>query len=142
MNNNIKRIFEIIEEEKSDYKFLVEYLRLSDVSIIYTWKKNGNLPSTDNVIKLSSLYNCSLDYLLCRTEDYGKCATRQVAKFYDRVEELIKKNKIKKYKLEENKICSSNNLFKWKHGAIPKVETLIKLADYFNVTVDYLLGRE
>lgn len=28
----------------------------------------------------------------------------------------------------------------WKHGALPKGNTLQKLADYFGVTVDYLLG--
>lgn len=138
----IKRIFELIEDENTGYQNLVEYLNLSDISIIYTWKREEYLPSTENLIKISELYNCSLDYLLCRTDDFGKCSTKQVSTFYDRVEELIKKNKYKKYKLEEEKICSSNNLFKWKHGAIPKIETVIKLADYFNVTIDYLLGRE
>lgn len=31
---------------------------------------------------------------------------------------------------------------KWKNGAIPNGETLLKLADYLGVSVDYLLGRE
>ena len=31
---------------------------------------------------------------------------------------------------------------KWKKGAIPNAETLLKLADYFNVSVDYLIGKE
>lgn len=31
---------------------------------------------------------------------------------------------------------------KWKSGAIPRNSTLKKIADYFGVTVDYLLGRE
>ncbi len=30
----------------------------------------------------------------------------------------------------------------WKHGSVPKGETLQKLADYFGVSVDYLLGKE
>ena len=142
MRNIVKRIFELIEEENNGYQNIVEQLNLSDVSIIYTWKREEYLPSTENFIKLSEYYNCSLDYLLCRTDDFGRSATKQVSKFYDRVEELIKKNKYKKYILEEDKICSSNNLFKWKNGAMPKIETVIKLADYFNVTIDYLLGRE
>ncbi len=29
----------------------------------------------------------------------------------------------------------------WKNGAIPKGDTLIKLAEYFNCSVDYLLDR-
>ena len=31
---------------------------------------------------------------------------------------------------------------KWKNGAVPNAEILLKLADYFSVTVDYLLGRD
>ena len=31
---------------------------------------------------------------------------------------------------------------KWKKGAIPSGDTLQKLAEYFNVSVDYLLGNE
>ena len=30
---------------------------------------------------------------------------------------------------------------KWKNGAVPNSEALIKLANYFDVTTDYLLGR-
>ena len=31
---------------------------------------------------------------------------------------------------------------KWKNGSIPNGETLIKLAEYFDCSVDYLLGRD
>lgn len=30
---------------------------------------------------------------------------------------------------------------KWRNGTIPTGETLCKLADYFGVSIDYLLGR-
>ncbi len=30
---------------------------------------------------------------------------------------------------------------KWKNGAIPKAEILLKLGEYFDCSVDYLLGR-
>lgn len=30
----------------------------------------------------------------------------------------------------------------WKKGQVPNGETLMKLSDFFNVSVDYLLGRE
>lgn len=35
---------------------------------------------------------------------------------------------------------SSGIISKWKNGGIPNGETLIKLAKYFNVSIDYLLG--
>lgn len=31
---------------------------------------------------------------------------------------------------------------RWKNGSIPNGDALVKLADYFDVSVDYLLGRE
>lgn len=41
---------------------------------------------------------------------------------------------------KELKIASST-VTSWKSGSIPNGETLIKLADYLDVSVDYLLGR-
>ncbi len=35
---------------------------------------------------------------------------------------------------------SSGIISKWKNGGIPNGETLMKLAKYFDVSVDYLLG--
>lgn len=35
---------------------------------------------------------------------------------------------------------SSGIISKWKNGGIPNGETLMKLAKYFNVSTDYLLG--
>lgn len=31
---------------------------------------------------------------------------------------------------------------KWRNGAVPRETTLLKIADHFGVTVDYLLGKE
>lgn len=36
---------------------------------------------------------------------------------------------------------SSGLITKWKQGSIPNTEALIKLSDYFEVSIDYLLGR-
>ena len=49
-------------------------------------------------------------------------------------------------KQSPNGVCSELNLSnatatKWKSGAIPRDTTLKKIADYFGVTVDYLLGN-
>jgi transcriptional regulator with XRE-family HTH domain len=36
---------------------------------------------------------------------------------------------------------STSRTTNWKKGVIPNGETLCKLADYFDVSIDYLLGR-
>lgn len=37
---------------------------------------------------------------------------------------------------------ASGTVTAWKNGKVPHHGTLVKLADYFGVTVDYLLGNE
>lgn len=38
--------------------------------------------------------------------------------------------------------ASPGNLGNWKSGGAVKSDTLMKLSEHFNVSVDYLLGRE
>lgn len=57
--------------------------------------------------------------------------------FYQLCEEKsIKPNAVAKVIGVSNATCT-----KWKNGTVPNGETLLKLADYLNVSVDYLLGR-
>lgn len=59
---------------------------------------------------------------------------------FDRVKELADKQKISITRLEENLDFGKNYLYKWKKSS-PNSETLQKVADYFHVSTDYLLGR-
>ena len=36
---------------------------------------------------------------------------------------------------------SKGNISNWRNGGYPSAEVLMKIADYFDVSVDYLLGR-
>ena len=36
---------------------------------------------------------------------------------------------------------AGGSVTKWKNGAVPRDVTLQRIADYFNVSVDYLLGK-
>ncbi|MEY9973132.1 transcriptional regulator with XRE-family HTH domain [Lysinibacillus sp. RC46] len=59
---------------------------------------------------------------------------------FDRVKELSEQRG-ENLKVVAQKLGFSENAFyKWKTQS-PKSETLEKVADYFNVSVDYLLGR-
>ncbi|EIA7070076.1 helix-turn-helix transcriptional regulator [Listeria monocytogenes] len=58
----------------------------------------------------------------------------------ERIKELCKKRSISVKMLEENLNFPSNTIYQWKKRT-PGVDKLQKVADYFNVSVDYLLGR-
>ncbi len=61
--------------------------------------------------------------------------------FWDRYYELRSKNKTKPNPVAATLGISFGVVTKWKQGTIPNGETLIKLADFLNCSIDYLLGR-
>jgi transcriptional regulator with XRE-family HTH domain len=61
--------------------------------------------------------------------------------FWERLYDLCIKNGCRPNTIAKNIGLSTATATKWKNGAIPNGEALIKIADYLNVSVDYLLGR-
>ncbi|MBP3480884.1 MAG: helix-turn-helix transcriptional regulator [Clostridia bacterium] len=61
--------------------------------------------------------------------------------FWDIFYDLCSRNNIKPNPLGKKLGFSSGTMTLWKNGTIPNGETLKKIADYFNCSVDYLLGR-
>lgn len=59
---------------------------------------------------------------------------------FERVKNLAKKRNKNLKQVAEEIGLSENAFYKWKNQS-PKAETLQKVADYFGVTTDYLLGR-
>lgn len=59
---------------------------------------------------------------------------------FDRVKELAEKQGISIVELEEKLDFGRNSLYSWKKKT-PNGDRLKKVADYFNVSTDYLLGR-
>lgn len=61
--------------------------------------------------------------------------------FWERFYKLCEKSGIKPNPLGKNLGISSGVITKWKNGGVPNGETLTKIANYLDCSVDYLLGR-
>lgn len=60
---------------------------------------------------------------------------------YENFEQLLQKNGITSYKVSKETGVTQTALSNWKSGrSTPTTKTLQKLADYFGVTIDYLLA--
>lgn len=59
---------------------------------------------------------------------------------FEKIKELADKQGISLNMLEENLGFSRNTIYNMKKST-PNVERVSKIADYFNVSTDYLLGR-
>lgn len=63
--------------------------------------------------------------------------------FKDIFLELLETKGVSAYKLAKDTGISNGNLSEYKKGVkLPKADTLQKIADYFDVSTDYLLGRD
>ena len=64
--------------------------------------------------------------------------------FYDRYCELCSERGMKPLSRSTTDLLgiSNGSVTVWKNGTLPKAETLDRLARFFGVTVDYLLGAE
>jgi len=62
--------------------------------------------------------------------------------FWDIFYDLCLKNNTKPNPAAKNMKISSSTINGWKNGSMPNSETLQKVADYFGVTTDYLLGNK
>ena len=62
--------------------------------------------------------------------------------FQDRLKQLRKERKVTQVQLATHLGYFHSAVVKWESGQCePSYDVLIKIADYFNVTLDYLLGR-
>ena len=60
---------------------------------------------------------------------------------YERIKELCCKKQITIARLEADLGFGNPSIKKWEKVSSPSVDKIIKVASYFDVSVDYLLGR-
>ena len=62
---------------------------------------------------------------------------------YEIFERLLQSRNVTAYQVSKATGISQSTLSDWKNGrSVPKMDKMQKIADYFGVTVDYLLGAE
>jgi len=62
---------------------------------------------------------------------------------YEIFEQLLQKNGATPYKVSKATGISQTTFSSWKQGKLtPKIDKMQKIADYFGVSVDYLMGNE
>ena len=65
-----------------------------------------------------------------------------ISKFYKRLRDLCEERSMTVNELAKILDLSSGSPTAWKSGTVPRSATLVKIAEYFGVTKDYLLNEE
>ena len=102
----------------------------------------GIVPSTKTLIKIADFFEISIGLLLGKNEVENFIKSAKTPPFQQRFEELCYEKGVSHYKVAGDCCFDKSNISRWmSKGFLPEVEILELLCDYFNVSLDYLLGR-
>ncbi len=101
---------------------------------IAMWETNKRQPDQETLIKLAEFFNVTIDYLLTTDDNQLPTNTYQIER---------KKLGLTQTELAKLLSIDSTTVSKWELGkTIPTQKMLTRLASLYNVSTDYLLGRE
>lgn len=117
-----------------------------DKSSISKYENGHQVPEMETLIKLSNFFEVSIDYLLGKTDNRNSDTDLEVSvgdNFGKKLKQLRDSYNISAMKLSEDLNIHRGSLSNWETGKRkPDSEMLLKIANYFGVSVDYLLGNE
>jgi transcriptional regulator with XRE-family HTH domain len=101
-----------------------------------------HLPSFENLVKLIDCFNTSADYFLGLDDIPTTEKLCEILPFNERLRYVLKYFSVSQEKLKKDLFISSSVVYKWVSGkSLPSIESLVKLAEYFDCSVDFLIGR-
>ena len=108
---------------------------------VRAWMKGKSLISLENAIKLADFFQCRLDYLAGISENAENITPHALPEFYTNLRNVMEQKGVTRYSLAKKPEIKDVYFTKWAHGAKPDLITVIILADYLEVSLDYLVGR-
>ena len=145
--NMAGRIKDIARTREITMKSILESCDLG--SNTFSHMLHGKVIASDSLARIADSLNCSVDYLLGRTDtpillfenrknsqETGYSSSEVAAQ----IKEKLKEKKITAKKMLSDLGLSSATLGHYEKS-MPKADNLALIADYLGVSVDYLLGR-
>ena len=100
------------------------------------------VPSIKSLIKLADYFQVPILYMFDEVEYGDFTPAKEPTTFLNRLEELTQEKGEKYSALSHSMSFAPNAVYEWiRHNTIPSLDYLKELANHFDVSVDYLLGR-
>lgn len=137
-----ERLGELLFENNLHEKQFAEKLGIC-VSSVSVYLQGKSLPTVESLVKIANFFHCSIDFLLGREEENKTTKFKPCPPFCEQILFLKKYFKYSAYKIYHNTKIAKSSYYEWVGGERqPKVENVINLADIFECSVDFVLGRE
>lgn len=135
------RLSELMNEKYLSSAALAKIVGLSGPAV-RNWRRNCSAVKLEHLLRVAEYFDCSLDFLCGRTEDEKPFNKAASPIFAEKLKELIVNSKTPIDRISKETQLDRRNFYDWMNGMLPVSSSLIRLADYFGCTVDYLVGLE
>lgn len=138
----LKKTKELLEEKGISKNKMLTDLGLAKNSFV-NWQERNTVPNGETLAKIAKYFDVPIEYLLGK-ESYKQWITiEELHSARKKVAEIIEANDINIQDFENKLGTNYATINCWLSGQSDFFnEKIDKLADYFNVSTDYLLGRE
>lgn len=117
---------------------------------IAMWETEKRTPDLETVRRIAKFFDVTVDYLVGDENESVKAdknvsprLSKEDAMFSTKLKELREKNKLNQSELASIFNVTQGTVGNWEtERRTPDLETIKKIANYFNVSVDYLAGNE
>ncbi|MBS1399235.1 MAG: helix-turn-helix transcriptional regulator [Clostridia bacterium] len=141
-----ERLGELIAEKATHEGFSKELLaNILGVKlvVVYEYLEKKYLPSFEHAILLADCFHCSLNFLFGQSDEYLPQKFTSAKPFSECLKKILQERGLTRYKLKKETSISRKSIDDWFHGVCnPSIDNLIILAEYFDCSMDYLVGRE
>lgn len=125
---------------------LRQLAKVSGVSAMqYSRYLKNTIPTIEVVLKIAHYFDCSIDYLFDldnnKNNNYYKSYNYDISKFLPRYLDLLKANNISHYKFSKEQSFNESIIRHWQAGRVPRIDIIYIIANYFDSSMDYLIGR-
>lgn len=136
-----ERLNELIFDKKITSELFAKEIGI-DISNLYRYLRKESIPNLYNAIKIAKFFGCSLDFLFGLSEDSSTLFNSEIKPFAIQFQTLLKKHNSTRYRLKKETSLAKQSIDDWYHGIrVPTIENLIILAQYFDCSLDYIVGR-
>ncbi len=109
---------------------------------VYSYLNEHKLPSIGVAVKIADYFDCSVEFLLGREPEQRHGVFCPCPPWKEQIAFLLRYYNVTKYRLCKDVPITHSIIFAWQKGSVPNLDYVLRLADYFGCSVDFVLGRE
>ena len=136
-----ERLSELLFEKETNPPALAKELGCNR-STLNRYLFGSRMPSVEFVIRLADNFNCTTDFILGLEDENRAQEFLPVPPFKNRFPVVLEHFGVTRYRLAKDAEISESCIYTWQRsGKFPSLDSVVKIAEYLDCSVDFLLGR-